>query len=302
MAIKKIPVPFCDCCGEPWLPKHRLAGGALNPLFEHPERSKRCGKCKKATWNAGGVDGRRKKLVIAPAGAELNDPELHALCPVDDPNLVVPLKDEKQSRHNPLSPAAIAKLLGVSREGVTQAQRRAAGKCRYCDTPALPELTLCAFHRTQKTNAARKRLGASPWKPGGRGRPPIGAMTRLLNIWAPILKDNDRPTMSLAVPCGSKTPTEEGYSGRLQDWINKLILAKPEQSAQEMEAVGTTSGVGSALSAIPVGCPPQHWAPQIMQLDEMEMLLGQIDWQKDNPLRELSDENLPSLIDILQML
>ena len=56
------------------------------------------------------------------------------------------------------------------------------------------------------------------------------------------------------------------------------------------------------LSVIPVGCPPQHWAPQILQLDQMGMLLSQIDWQKDNPLRELSDENLPSLMDILQML
>jgi hypothetical protein len=107
--------------------------------------------------------------------------------------------------------------------------------------------------------------------------------------------------MSLAVPCGSQIPTEWDYRERLQSRINKLILANPERSAQEMEAMGTTSGVGSALSAIPVASLPQHWAPQIMQLDEMEMLLGQIDWQKDNPPRELSEENLPSLMDILQM-
>jgi hypothetical protein len=40
----------------------------------------------------------------------------------------------------------------------------------------------------------------------------------------------------------------------------------------------------------------------LLQLDEMGMLLSQIDWQKDNPPRSLSDENLPSLMDVLQML
>jgi hypothetical protein len=34
----------------------------------------------------------------------------------------------------------------------------------------------------------------------------------------------------------------------------------------------------------------------------MGMLLYQIDFQKTNPPRELSDENLPSLMDVLQML
>jgi len=34
----------------------------------------------------------------------------------------------------------------------------------------------------------------------------------------------------------------------------------------------------------------------------MGMLLSQIDWQRDNPPRSLSDKNLPSLMDVLQML
>jgi hypothetical protein len=34
----------------------------------------------------------------------------------------------------------------------------------------------------------------------------------------------------------------------------------------------------------------------------MGMLLSHSDWQKDNPPRELSDENLPSLMDILEKL
>jgi hypothetical protein len=63
--IKKIQVPFCDVCGEPWLPKHRLADGTINLVFEKPDRSKRCGKCKSTRWNAAGVDRRRKVVVEA---------------------------------------------------------------------------------------------------------------------------------------------------------------------------------------------------------------------------------------------
>lgn len=74
-----------------------------------------------------------------------------------------------------LSPADIAKLLGVSVEGVKQALRRSKGLCRYCEALALPKLKVCAVHRTQKNAANRKRTGASSWKPGHRGRPPIKA-------------------------------------------------------------------------------------------------------------------------------
>jgi hypothetical protein len=61
MAVKNIPVPFCDWCGFPFLPKFTLPDGTHNPIFDHPEKSKRCGKCKRTGWNAGGVDRRRKK-------------------------------------------------------------------------------------------------------------------------------------------------------------------------------------------------------------------------------------------------
>ena len=62
MAIRNIPVPFCDECGEPWLPKFKLPDGTHNPIFDHPEDSKRCGKCKTTRWNAAGVDKRRKTV------------------------------------------------------------------------------------------------------------------------------------------------------------------------------------------------------------------------------------------------
>jgi hypothetical protein len=81
----------------------------------------------------------------------------------------------------------------------------------------------------------------------------------------------------------------------LQDHLEEEILSDPKRAREEMQAMGS-------LSAILVGCPIHHWAAQILQLDEMGMLLSQIDWQKDNPPRELSDENLPSLMDVLQML
>ena len=126
-------------------------------------------------------------------------------------------------------------------------------------------------------------------------------MTKPLNIWAPILQGNDRPTMSLAVPCGTKAPTPEQYPELLQDTIDRLIQENPKRARRELEAMGGPSP-SPDLSHIAVGSPVQEWAPQIAQLDRMAMLLGQIDWQKDNPPRELSDENLPSLMDILQML
>lgn len=65
MAVRKIPIPFCDWCKQPFLPKFVLKDGTPNPIFDHPERSKRCGKCKRTGWNAGGVDRRRKKPAAA---------------------------------------------------------------------------------------------------------------------------------------------------------------------------------------------------------------------------------------------
>lgn len=67
MAVKKIPVPFCDVCQQPFLPKFILKDGTRNPIFDHPERSKRCGKCKRSNWNSGGLDRRRKPAKVESA-------------------------------------------------------------------------------------------------------------------------------------------------------------------------------------------------------------------------------------------
>ena len=126
-------------------------------------------------------------------------------------------------------------------------------------------------------------------------------MEKQVNIWAPILKGNDRPTMSLAVRCGPKAPTKEQYPELLQDAMSQLIQDNPSKARKDLESMGGPS-YSPDLSNIAVGSPSQEWAVQIAQSDQMAMLLAQIDWQKDNPPRELSEENLPSLMDILQML
>ncbi len=128
-------------------------------------------------------------------------------------------------------------------------------------------------------------------------------MPKQVNIWAPILKGDSKRTMSLAVRCGEKAPSKDTYRMYLQDHLDTKILSNPKRSREEMQAMGSTSECPiPELSSIPIGCPPQQWAAQILQLDEMGMLLSQIDWQRDNPPRSLSDRNLPSLMDVLQML
>ena len=125
-------------------------------------------------------------------------------------------------------------------------------------------------------------------------------MPKQVSIWAPILKGDQEPMMSLAVQA-NYVPNQEQYRIHLQDLLDKEILADPVKSKQEITAMGSPSG-DPDLSDIPVEYPIHQWAALILQLDRMGMLLSQIDFQKDNPPRELSDENLPSLMDVLQML
>ena len=128
-------------------------------------------------------------------------------------------------------------------------------------------------------------------------------MPKQVNIWAPIMKGDSEPMMSLAVPCGEKALNRELYRLYLQDHLDSEILSNPKRSREEIQAMGSTSEESNPdLASIPVEYPPHQWAAVILQLDEMGMLLSQIDWQKDNPPRSLSGENLPSLMDVLQML
>ena len=129
MAIRKIPVPFCDVCGEPWLPKHRAADGTVNPLFENPEKSKRCGKCKSTRWNASGVDRRRKAVVESPAEAfiasdvDTTVEEIEAAC-AEVPQVTI---DDVRATVCGLSKNPSPALL----EALNETARAAAARCKH---------------------------------------------------------------------------------------------------------------------------------------------------------------------------
>ena len=75
-------------------------------------------------------------------------------------------------QYEALSPAKVAKLLKVSLPSVVQQRHRDAGLCRYCNEPAMEQLTVCVTHRQERNRAARQRHGSKPWEAGRPGRPP----------------------------------------------------------------------------------------------------------------------------------
>ena len=114
--------------------------------------------------------------------------------------------------------------------------------------------------------------------------------------------EGQRPANNVAGgPVRTESPDQGAVPGTSARPNRPADSTGPKQSKRELEAMGGVSS-NPELSAIPVGSPSQEWAPLLLQLDQMAMLLAQIDWQKDNPPQELSDENLPSLMDVLQML
>jgi hypothetical protein len=114
------------------------------------------------------------------------------------------------------------------------------------------------------------------------------------------LKGNDEPTMSLAVQA-SFVPTKEQYRSLLEEAMEELISSSPTRARQTVEQL-CDPRINPDLCNIQAASPTQEWAVQISQCDQMGMLLGRINWQKENPPQKLSDENLPSLMEILQML
>lgn len=125
-------------------------------------------------------------------------------------------------------------------------------------------------------------------------------MKRQLNTWAPILKENDRPTWSLTVPSGDKPPNQEQYRQLMQEHLDAEIKANPKQAQQDMETMSTSENPD--ISNIRAQYPTPEWAVQLSQCDQMGMLLGRIDWQKENPVQKSNGEELPNLMDFLQML
>jgi len=84
-------------------------------------------------------------------------------------------------------------------------------------------------------------------------------MPKQVNIWAPILKGDSEPMMSLAVRCGEEAPNKDTYRVYLQDHLDTKILSNPKRSREEMQAMGGTSeNPNPDLSGIPVGYPPSQ--------------------------------------------
>lgn len=66
----------------------------------------------------------------------------------------------------------IAGLLGCTPTNVLFARRRALGLCERCKRKATKG-RFCATHEKKVRRYQRSLKGHKPWKPGGRGRPPI---------------------------------------------------------------------------------------------------------------------------------
>jgi hypothetical protein len=54
-----------------------------------------------------------------------------------------------------------------------QLEHKKARLCTMCSRKAVGRRSLCEFHLVRRRLKMRERLGLKPWKPGGRGRPPL---------------------------------------------------------------------------------------------------------------------------------
>lgn len=126
-------------------------------------------------------------------------------------------------------------------------------------------------------------------------------VTGQVNTWAPILKGSDKPTERLRVPCGTQAPTNGAqYRELLQDRLHELISTNPAQAKRDLQMMESTEI--PALLPMLRGTPSKHWAVNIALSDQTTMLLGEIDWQKICPVQELSEEDLPILLDYLELI
>lgn len=82
----------------------------------------------------------------------------------------------KRPRGKALGMAALARELGISRQRLWQIMQAKEGKCMKCQDPSVKH-GLCSKHYMQNLLLHRKNQrnsgGYKPWRPGGRGRPPI---------------------------------------------------------------------------------------------------------------------------------
>jgi len=126
-------------------------------------------------------------------------------------------------------------------------------------------------------------------------------MTRQINTWAPTLKGSDRPSKRLRVPCGTEAPTNGAeYRELLQDRLWELVSKNPAQAKRDLQMVEHSERY--SLWPMLSGTPSQHWAVNIAMSDQVSILLGEIDWGKINPVQKLSEEDLPILLDYLELI
>lgn len=81
--------------------------------------------------------------------------------------------------------------------------------------------------------------------------------------------------MSLAVPCGSNPPNKKEYNERLCDYVQALIQADPQMARSATDCFSSCSSLRNL--------PMKDWAYQISYCDEMNLLLAEIDWERENP-------------------
>lgn len=60
----------------------------------------------------------------------------------------------------------------MTRQERYQQKHKAAGLCIYCSRKAVSRW-FCAMHLKKRRLSMRKLKGNKPWRPGGRGRPPL---------------------------------------------------------------------------------------------------------------------------------
>lgn len=125
-------------------------------------------------------------------------------------------------------------------------------------------------------------------------------MLDLFNTWTPTLRGNDEPTYSLMVSCGDNPPDSMRYRSLLRAHLERLIRQDPKQARKDLEMISSADSPG--LSDIIALFEPEEWALQIILSPPMAMLLNRIDWQRINPVEISSPDELPGLIQILELM
>jgi hypothetical protein len=64
----------------------------------------------------------------------------------------------------------------MSRQAEWQKKQKAAGCCVSCGDEAVAGSSFCHEHLVARRIKSREKLGFKAWVPGGKGRPPKGAL------------------------------------------------------------------------------------------------------------------------------